>query len=337
MDTFYILVTGATRFIGTHVIDNLLHCGLKVCRAMCSLSKGEQMLTAQPQYALQLDFVQIDNFANLDVFDKAVEGVDAVIHVTSPCTYNTTNNKQELIIPAINSVKSILSASSKPESTVKCIMLTSSFTSVIDISKTPAPEFTYTGEHWNPLTYEEAANPDTSAVVAYWGSKKFAELAAWEFIKQHNPGFDLVTLCPPMTFGPVVHPVRSVAELNESNVTLWNIAAGADPLPVSRVSAWIDVRDLAEAHVQALLTPGAGGKRYVPAANEQFSYQLAADIMREEFEWAKKTVSRGDEGAKVEPEYMLDGEALTREMGVTYRPFRDTVVDLVRQVKETLE
>jgi hypothetical protein len=73
--------------------------------------------------------------------------------------------------------------------------LTSSFASVIDVGKKVGPEFTYTGKDWNPLTYEEAADPATSAVVAYRGSKKFAEVEAWDFVKRQKPSFDLVTLC----------------------------------------------------------------------------------------------------------------------------------------------
>lgn len=41
------------------------------------------MKAARPQYASQLDFVQIEDFARLGVFDKAVEDIDAVIHVAS--------------------------------------------------------------------------------------------------------------------------------------------------------------------------------------------------------------------------------------------------------------
>lgn len=186
------------------------------------------------------------------------------------------------------------------------------------------------------MTYEESIDPNASAVVAYRGSKKFAELAAWEFVEKEKPNFDIVTLCPPMTFGPVVHPVADDSQLNESNAVLWSVAKGADPLPVARVSAWIDVRDLAEAHAQALLTPGAGGKRYVSASPESFSYQLAADIIKEEFDWAKEVVAKGDEGAKPPPSYSLDGAAVTRDLGVQYRSFHDTVVDFVKQVKETL-
>ncbi|KAH1937468.1 hypothetical protein KXW75_002661 [Aspergillus fumigatus] len=334
---FRVLVTGATGFIGAHVVDSLLDRGITVRGATRSFSKGEQMRAARPDHASRLEFVQIEDFSKLGGFDHVMEGVDAVIHVASPFTYNTTNNEQELILPAINGVKSILAASAKPGSTVKRVVLTSSFASVIDISKNPGPDFTYTGAHWNPITYEESVDPATSAVVAYRGSKKFAELEAWNFMDREGPPLDLVTLCPPMVFGPIVHPVASIAQLNESNAVLWSVAAGADPLPAARVSAWIDVRDLAEAHVQALLTPEAGGKRYVPASGEPFCYEYAADIIKEKFLWARETVTTNYEaGKRPGPTYKLDGATVTRELGVKYRSFEQTVEELVRQVKETL-
>lgn len=202
----------------------------------------------------------------------------------------------------------------------------------MDLNRKGPPFFTYTAKDWNPLTYEEAADPATNSVVAYRGSKKFAELEAWGFLKNEKPKFDIVTLCPPMTFGPVVHPVRKVQELNESNAMLWKIATGANPLPVTRVPFWIDVRDLAEAHVEALLRPDAGNKRYTPASPEHFSYALAAEIMLEKFPWAKGVIS--EEEQSIDKSYGLDGETVAKELGVRYKTFKETVTDLVEQAWE---
>lgn len=202
----------------------------------------------------------------------------------------------------------------------------------MDLSRKGPPFFTYTAKDWNPLTYEEAADPTTNSVVAYRGSKKFAELEAWNFLKNEKPEFDIVTLCPPMTFGPVVHPVRKVQELNESNAMLWKIATGEKPLPVTRVPFWIDVRDLAEAHVEALLRPDAGNKRYTPASPEHFSYALAAEIMLDKLPWAKGTVSEQEQS--IDKSYGLDGETAAKELGVRYKTFKETVTNLVEQAWE---
>jgi nucleoside-diphosphate-sugar epimerase len=214
---------------------------------------------------------------------------------------------------------------------IQRIVITSSFASILDIDRKGPPYFTYTCDDWNPLTYDEAVDPSTSAVVAYRGSKKFAELEAWNFIKNKNPTFDIITLCPPMTFGPVVHPVGDVENLNESNKMLWNIAKG-EKLPEARVPFWVDVRDLAEAHVKALLNSETGNRRFVVASKERFSYALAAKIIGDAFPWAQGTVS--DEEQQIDESYGLDGETTSVDLGINYRKFRDTVVDLVSQAME---
>lgn len=229
-------------------------------------------------------------------------------------------------------MRSILEAAAN--SNIQRIVITSSFASVLDLNRTAPPYFTYTGADWNPLTYEEAVSPSTNSVVAYRASKKFAELEAWNFIKKENPNFDIVTLCPPMTFGPVVHPVSRVQDLNESNAMLWKVASGAkgEEFPAARVPFWIDVRDLAKAHVEALFRPEVGNRRYVPASPEHFSYSLVAKIILDKFHWAKGKVSEEDQVA--DESHGLDGEAVTRELGVEYRSFNDTVVDLISQAVE---
>lgn len=210
-------------------------------------------------------------------------------------------------------------------------MITSSFASVIDVNRKAPPYFTYTAEDWNPLTYEEAIHPATTAVIAYRGSKKFAELEAWSFVKSKKPKFDIVTLCPPMTFGPVVHPVSKVEDLNESNAMLWQVTSGGN-LPVARVPFWVDVRDLAEAHVEALLRPEVGNRRFVVAAPEPFSYGLAAKIISENFETMREHVSKEEQ--PVDESHSLDGQTAGKALRIKYRSFQEMVVDLISQAIE---
>ncbi|KAL3472024.1 hypothetical protein BJX99DRAFT_13511 [Aspergillus californicus] len=330
MDTKFVLVTGATGFIGAHIVDALLAHGLRVRGATRSLAKGNAMMKARPQYTDRLEFVQINDFERPGGLVEAVKDVDGIIHTASPFTYDTTNNEKELIIPAINGVNAVFAAAST-NPRIRRIVLTSSFASVIDVNRRGPPYFTYTAKDWNPLSYAEAADPETTAVVAYRGSKKFAELAAWEYIREKKPLFDLVTLCPPMTFGPVVHPVESVEKLNESNAMLWNVARGAE-LPVARVPFWIDVRDLAQAHVGALLKENAGGRRYTTASPEPFSYALVAEIIGEGFEALRDGVSRKRQ--EIDRSHGLDGATAAIELGHDYRSFRETVFDLVSQALE---
>ncbi|KAH7047373.1 3-beta hydroxysteroid dehydrogenase/isomerase family protein [Macrophomina phaseolina] len=331
----YILVTGATGFIGAHVVDLLLERGFRVRGSARSKAKADEFVNARPQWKDRLDFVQVADFEGNTNLDDAVKDVDAVIHIASPFTYNTTNNEKELVLPAINGVKALLSAAShNPQ--LRRIVLTSSFAAVVDISRAAGPEFTYNASHWNPLTYAESVDPSASAVVAYRGSKKFAELEAWAYVEKHRPSFDLVTLCPPMVFGPVVHPgVASPAHLNESNAQLWSVTDKSAPVPPVRVPLWIDVRDLALAHVEALLRDGAGGKRYTPVSPEPFSFGLAARIIRAKAPQKARTpgAAPAEDEKLPEPCYRLDGETAAKELGLEYRSFETTVVDLVNQME----
>lgn len=216
------------------------------------------------------------------------------------------------------------------------LVITSSFAAVVDVTKNNilGPDFTYTGSHWNPLTWEESIDPATSAVVAYRGGKKFGELEAWDFVGREKT-FDLVTFCPPMVFGPVVHPLSDPSQLNDSNSNLWKIVQGADPLPSARVPGYVHVKTLADAHVEALLRPEAGGKRYLAAHSEPFTYEMAADIIKEEFPGVREIVTKNyDSGKEPVAKYLIDGAKLTTELGVKYTPFREAVVDLVQQMYE---
>ena len=209
--------------------------------------------------------------------------------------------------------------------TVKRIVITSSFASVLDAARKGPPYFTYTAQDWNPLSYEETVDPNTSAVIAYRGAKKFAEKEGWNFVEAKKPNFDVVALCPPMTFGPVVHPIDNVNQLNESNGMLWKVAKGQSPLPVARVPFWIDVRNLATAHVEALLRPNVA-KRYTPSAPERFTYGLAASVMAQEFPSLRQTV--GQEDQRPDEGYGLDGESAARDLGFTYHSFQDIAPEI---------
>ena len=68
----FFLVTGATGFIGAHVLDEILRRGHKVRAAVRSKSKAEQIAQARPQYSNLLEFTFIDDLTSPGVFDDAV-------------------------------------------------------------------------------------------------------------------------------------------------------------------------------------------------------------------------------------------------------------------------
>lgn len=330
-------------------MDKLLQSGIRVRIVVRSKEKADAFLASRREHSDKLDVVFIQDLTDPGAFDSAVQDVTGVIHLASVCSnslvflrrmltrkpeqplrYDCEDNEQALIIPAIQGVRSLLRASLN--SRVNRVVLTSSFGSVMDLSRPEEAPWKYTSDDWNPITYAEAASPHASAREAYRGSKTLAEQEAWKFISEENPRFDLVTLCPSMVFGPLARSPRSLDDLNESNKMLWKVASGSvsEELPPCQFNFWIDVRDLANIHIQALLTPGAGGRRYIPVAKEPFTYQIASDVMQDKLPYLKGKIPTGMQAIKRHVE--VDQGPLERDFpGIEYTSFKETVSDFVSQ------
>jgi nucleoside-diphosphate-sugar epimerase len=98
-----------------------------------------------------------------------------------------------VIRPAREGTLNVLRACDKA-GTVKRVVMTSSFATIIfghDHTVDPTP---YTDKEWN-----EKSTPTPGDVAnIYRTSKIEAERAAWKFVKENPVGFSLVTICPPM-------------------------------------------------------------------------------------------------------------------------------------------
>ena len=108
---------------------------------------------------------------------------------------------QELLDPAYIGTTGILKSIKKSAPTVKRVVITSSFASIVDPSKGNWPEHTYSEADWNPMTKEDALQ---SPQAGYRASKTFAEKGAWDFLEKEKPNFSIATICPPLVFGPIV-------------------------------------------------------------------------------------------------------------------------------------
>ena len=235
-----------------------------------------------------------------DVFQDA-EDITAVIHTASPF-YLTFEKPEELLLPAINGTRNLLHAIKHAAPQVKRVVITSSFASIIDPSKGMRPGHVYSekGEifysvslapiltycrfllDWNPITSQEAMDPATAKIDVYRASKKLAEKVVEEFVQESDPPFSVVTLCPPMVFGPIIND-QSLESLNSSNVGIWDFLSGkVETITPNRTHLWVDVRDLGEVHAKAVEVDIGTSKyeRYFVVADEAYSNQDTADILR---------------------------------------------------------
>jgi uncharacterized protein YbjT (DUF2867 family) len=77
----------------------------------------------------------------------------------------------------------------------------------------------------------------------------------------------MAVIIPTYIGGPNILPlIKGPDSLSYSQDLLWQTATDASKLPVLDWPGWVDVRDVAKAHVNALVKPKAAGKRWIVSA-----------------------------------------------------------------------
>ena len=336
-----VMLTGGSGFIATHVLDQLIRRGYSVVTTVRSTAKADQIRAAYPKIGTdRLDFAIVEDIAQEDAFDDALVSTppfEAVIHTASPFHFNVTDVQRDLLDPAIKGTTGILQSIVKKAPTVKKVIITSSFASVVDPFKGPWPEHTYTEKDWNPISLEQASE---NVANGYRASKTFAEKAAWNFLQQEKPPFSLTTLCPPQVLGPVISHLSSLDNLNTSNQVIRDLIQGKfkDKVPENATFTWVDVRDLALCHVRALETPEAANQRFLVTAG-YFCNKELVDIVREHHGRLRNQLPAEDSAGGGYPQggiYQVDSGKVVKMLGITWKKLPDTVLDTVNSLQSFL-
>lgn len=248
--------------------------------------------------------------------------------------------KTELIDPAVNGTTGILRAIARSAPSVRRVVITSSFAAILDEAKFTDPNAVFSESSWNPVTLADIHN---NSGTAYRASKTLAERVAWDFVADPKNGarFDVVTVCPPLVLGPVVHHLASLDAINTSNERIVRCVQGkwreSGPSKSGPAHNWIDVRDCALAHVKAgLELPEAGGKRLWTTAG-LFSNREIADVVRKNFpQYADRLPAESVKGGELpaaDQRYAYDSSATDKLLGIKWIPFEQTIVDTVKSLQ----
>lgn len=249
-----VLVTGATGYIASWVIKNLLEQGHTVHATVRDLNKKLSFAHLNKIAAGTTGTLKLfqANLLEPHSFDEAMQGCEIVLHMASPFVVsNFKDAVKDIIEPAVLGTENVLNSVNKTES-VKRVIVTSSIAATygdaIDIQHTAKNEFDES--HWN-TTSSETHQP-------YPYSKVIAERKAWEMQKAQQC-WDLVCINPALVLGPSL-----TANTQSGSVeVLQQFANGMTLLGVPPMwNGIVDVRDVAEAHVQAAFNPDAEG-RYI--------------------------------------------------------------------------
>jgi len=251
MEKQTILVTGGAGYIGSWVVKDLLEKGHTVRVSVRDKSKTEKyqhLFDIEKQTNGKLELWEAD-LTKDGSFDQAVNGSEAIIHMASPFILDHKNAQENLINPALNGTKNVLSAANK-SNTVKRIVLTSSVAAVhgdnIDMQEQDLSEFNE--DAWN-ITSSVDHQP-------YSYSKVLAEKAAWKIAEAQNK-WKLVAINPSFVMGPALTQSSNSGSISFMNDVLsGKFKTGAPDLQF----AYVDVRDVARAHVLALENENTQGR-----------------------------------------------------------------------------
>ena len=248
-----VLVTGGSGFVGSYCILQLLADGHTVRTTVRNLKREADvramLMVGGVDAGSRLSFFA----ANLESdagWTQAAAGCDYVLHVASPIPPSIPKHEDELIVPAREGALRVLRAAR--DARVKRVVLTSSFAAI--------------GYGHRPQTapFDETSwtNLEGHGATAYIKSKTLAERAAWEFVEKEG-GIELAVINPTAVLGPVLGP-----DYSPSIMIVQRMLDGAIPGCPQRWFGIVDVRDLADLHVRAMISPAARGERFLAAAGD---------------------------------------------------------------------
>ncbi|WP_329372869.1 SDR family oxidoreductase [Streptomyces sp. NBC_01483] len=286
-----VLVTGGSGFVGSHTAVRLLREGHHIRVAVRGPAQEAQVRAALQQARVDpadlLEFAVADLSAD-DGWAQAMDGVAHVLHHASPFPPIPPEREDEVILPARDGALRVIAAARNAG--IPRVVMTSSFAAV---GYTLTPDDHYTEENWT--------DPDTPGLPAYHKSKVLAEAAAWDYVRT-NGGIELVVVNPTGIFGPqlVDRPSGSIGLIKAlmagemSVVPVWNFGV-------------VDVRDVVDLHLRAMLHPKAAGERFLANSGSSSLFAIA-NILREHFPAAadrlpasELTIEQVREAAKTEP------------------------------------
>ena len=249
-----VLVSGGSGFLGAHCILALLEAGYRVRTTVRSSKREADVLAmlraggTEPGDALS--FAHADLMADAG-WPQAVAGCDYILHVASPFPPGVPKHEDDLIVPAREGALRVLRAAR--DAGVRRVVITSSFAAV-GYSQTPIAGRPFTEENWTNLA---------DKVSAYVKSKTLAERAAWDFIADQGGALELAVVNPVGIFGPVLGPDHST-----STDFIGRLLDGAMPGLPRMLFGVVDVRDVADLHLRAMINPAAKGERFLAISGD---------------------------------------------------------------------
>ena len=332
-----VLVTGASGYIGSHVVANLLSKGMKVRATVRDSSDPERVghLESLPvSDGGGLEIVEMDLLDSESV-QRAVSDCQSVIHTAAVVVLKSKRAQKEIVDPSVVGTRNILDAIDA-SSTVRSLVHTSSTAAIRPRS----------WEDGQTLTTDTWANDATIEENPYGLAKYSAEKLVRDWHSSTESPVRMVTINPCVVLGPPL----SKRHLRGSPSFLMMLLRREIPFVIPMHISIVDVRDVAEAHVRAL-TMGEDAGRYLVVSGQMWWKEIARAIKAENptlrvptrqipyslslivsmfhprvsLSWARMHLGK---------RLFWDSSPAQRDLGMSWRKPRDSVLDTIPPILE---
>jgi nucleoside-diphosphate-sugar epimerase len=312
-----VLVTGASGYLGTRLVADLVLRGTEVRAAVRTPASGAGLREAlrragADDTGLEIVLATLTEDAG---WDGAAAGMDGVYHLASPMMLATTAD--QIVPPARDGALRVLRAAR--DAGVPRVVLTSSFAA---IGYSPKPIRDYTEADWT--------DPDTPGLAPYPLSKTVAERAAWDFIEREGGGTELVVINPTWIAGPTL-----TAGARSSLEVFTSMIGGAMTHTPRQRFGLVDVRDVADLHIAAMSTPHAAGRRYLALADgPTMTFLDVAQVLRDHLGALADRVPTTEAPGEEPPPLVIRNDRAKQELGFRPRPASDTIIDTAQSLRD---
>lgn len=250
-----VAVTGASGFIGSHIVNVLLQHGYHV-RALVRDPSDEtkvahlrKLVVAGCPGTLQL---MAGDLLKKGDYDKAFNGASAVIHTAAVVEIiNVADAEKQIVAPAVEGTQNVMDSIDKSPS-VRTLVYTSTVLAVQSFNK--AEDHVFTESDWNDWSTIENGDP--------YG---FAKTRAEQLLLERSKGkpYSVRVINPGVVLGPIFCKAHTKASTVLVREMLYR-----NPMH-NYLCTFVDVRDVAMAHLEAMRRPNAHELRFILVGDER--------------------------------------------------------------------
>ena len=258
-----VLVTGASGYIAGFTIQQLHQAGWRVRGTVRDLGKADAVRATLGLSAEALPLVAADLGGDAG-WAEACAGARYVLHLASPLGSSKPKHEDELIVPARDGALRVLRAA-KAAGVTRVVMTSSTAAICYGMER---GRRVFTEADWTDVHHRDS--------YAYIKSKAVAERAARDWRDAEGGALELCTINPGAVIGPVLG-----RDFSASLEIVRKLLAGKVPGLPRFGFPLVDVRDIADAHVRAMVTPGLDRERFLCAGPFHWMADIAEILRRE--------------------------------------------------------